>query len=277
MADDDLDEAVAIFNEVRPRHGGDRVPDHGQPQRGRGPGPGGLAAVAGRRSQYGREPGGLPVDGGDRPQIAAAPAIRRARRETYIGPWLPEPVDTSADPPAGRGARGGVELRRTARARAPLADRAGGASCARHSTTRTTTRRHPAVREAAVRQLVSQARKRIRAERRTEISGTQQRKLLTAFVAAAARVISPHSNHCWPRMRSATPTAAGRPRPRASQSWAACGWRSTTGPSTRFWVGVEVEWGTANDRAVALLGVTATCSPSARSPRRPTGSTRCCG
>ena len=22
----------------------------------------------------------------------------RARRETYIGPWLPEPVDTSADP-----------------------------------------------------------------------------------------------------------------------------------------------------------------------------------
>lgn len=22
----------------------------------------------------------------------------RARRETYVGPWLPEPVDTSADP-----------------------------------------------------------------------------------------------------------------------------------------------------------------------------------
>ena len=34
-----------------------------------------------------------------------------ARRETYIGPWLPEPVDTSADPAlgrrAGRGARDG--------------------------------------------------------------------------------------------------------------------------------------------------------------------------
>ena len=25
----------------------------------------------------------------------------RARRETYIGPWLPEPVDTSADPHLG--------------------------------------------------------------------------------------------------------------------------------------------------------------------------------
>jgi len=25
----------------------------------------------------------------------------RARRETYIGPWLPEPVDTSADPTVG--------------------------------------------------------------------------------------------------------------------------------------------------------------------------------
>src|SRR3954469_11104682 len=25
----------------------------------------------------------------------------RSRRETYLGPWLPEPVDTSADPPLG--------------------------------------------------------------------------------------------------------------------------------------------------------------------------------
>src|SRR5262245_44802974 len=25
----------------------------------------------------------------------------RSRRETYIGPWLPEPVDTSADPALG--------------------------------------------------------------------------------------------------------------------------------------------------------------------------------
>jgi DNA-directed RNA polymerase specialized sigma24 family protein len=25
----------------------------------------------------------------------------RARRETYVGPWLPEPVDTTADPHLG--------------------------------------------------------------------------------------------------------------------------------------------------------------------------------
>ena len=32
----------------------------------------------------------------------------RSRRETYVGPWLPEPVDTSADPAVGSGTRRGA-------------------------------------------------------------------------------------------------------------------------------------------------------------------------
>jgi RNA polymerase sigma-70 factor (ECF subfamily) len=34
----------------------------------------------------------------------------RARRETYIGPWLPEPVDTSADPYLGAERAEALEL-----------------------------------------------------------------------------------------------------------------------------------------------------------------------
>src|SRR6187431_2401898 len=34
----------------------------------------------------------------------------RARRETYIGPWLPEPVDTRASPELGAERREGLEL-----------------------------------------------------------------------------------------------------------------------------------------------------------------------
>ena len=32
----------------------------------------------------------------------------RVRRESYVGPWLPEPVDTSMDPQMGRGAGRGA-------------------------------------------------------------------------------------------------------------------------------------------------------------------------
>ena len=34
----------------------------------------------------------------------------RARRETYVGPWLPEPVDTSADPHLGAERSEALEL-----------------------------------------------------------------------------------------------------------------------------------------------------------------------
>ena len=55
----------------------------------------------------------------------------RARRETYIGPWLPEPVDTSADPLLGAGARRGAGVRRADAAGEALADRARDLRAAR--------------------------------------------------------------------------------------------------------------------------------------------------
>ena len=110
----------------------------------------------------------------------------RSRRETYIGPWLPEPVDTSADPTLGAEraeALGFAVLvmleRLTPTERAAYVLREAFA--------------YPyeqiceivQVSEAAARQLVSRARKHLTGERRREVPRSEQRRLLTAFLAAA--------------------------------------------------------------------------------------------
>ena len=47
-----------------------------------------------------RNPGGFLTTMTTRLAINTADSAR-VRRETYVGPWLPEPVDTSADPTLG--------------------------------------------------------------------------------------------------------------------------------------------------------------------------------
>ncbi|WP_157425951.1 RNA polymerase sigma-70 factor [Agromyces salentinus] len=110
----------------------------------------------------------------------------RAKRETYIGPWLPEPVDTSDDPTLGAEraeALGFAVLvmleRLTPTERAAYVLREAFA--------------YPyeqiceivQVSEAAARQLVSRARKHLVDGRRREVPLAEQRRLLTAFLAAA--------------------------------------------------------------------------------------------
>ncbi|MFB9904160.1 sigma-70 family RNA polymerase sigma factor [Allokutzneria oryzae] len=110
----------------------------------------------------------------------------RARRETYVGPWLPEPVDTSADPQLGA-ERGAVlelavlmlleKLTPTERAAYVLREAFDYPYQQIAEIVRTT--------EVAARQLVSRARKRLAGERRAPVDATEQRRLLAAFVAAA--------------------------------------------------------------------------------------------
>ena len=110
----------------------------------------------------------------------------RARRESYVGPWLPEPVDTSADPAVGAEQGQEVELARAAAARAADADRARGvrpAGVLRLPLPRD--RRDPGLSPANVRQLVSRARKHLAGERREPVAPGAHRRLLEAFVRAA--------------------------------------------------------------------------------------------
>ncbi|MDQ0574257.1 RNA polymerase sigma-70 factor [Agromyces albus] len=110
----------------------------------------------------------------------------RARRETYIGPWLPEPVDTSNDPTLGAEraeALGFAVLvmleRLTPTERAAYVLREAFAYSYEQIS------EVVQLSEAAARQLVSRARKHLVGERRREVTHQEQRRLLTAFLSAA--------------------------------------------------------------------------------------------
>ena len=112
----------------------------------------------------------------------------RSRHETYVGPWLPEPVDTSTDPHLGAERGEALEfavllllekLSPTERAAYVLREAFD----------------YPyrqiaeilQIEEANTRQLVTRARQHIADDRRTPVNSAEQRRLLEAFIAAAQK------------------------------------------------------------------------------------------
>ncbi|MGI8329307.1 RNA polymerase sigma-70 factor [Actinomadura scrupuli] len=110
----------------------------------------------------------------------------RKRRETYVGTWLPEPVDTSAGPEAGVERGEALEL-----AVLLLLERLSPTERAAYVLRESFDYPYGQIAailqlgEANTRQLVSRARKRIAAGRRTPVSSAAHRRLLEAFIAAA--------------------------------------------------------------------------------------------
>ncbi|MEV0069085.1 RNA polymerase sigma-70 factor [Amycolatopsis sp. NPDC050768] len=109
-----------------------------------------------------------------------------ARRETYIGPWLPEPVDTTADPQLGAERAAALEvavlmllekLTPTERAAYVLREAFDYPYSQIAEIIQTT--------EVTARQYVSRARKHLAAEKRKPVSEAERKKLLAAFLAAA--------------------------------------------------------------------------------------------
>jgi RNA polymerase sigma-70 factor (ECF subfamily) len=109
-----------------------------------------------------------------------------ARRETYVGPWLPEPVDTSADPALGaeRGEALQVatlllleRLSPTERAAYILREAFDYPYELIGATIQVT--------DVNARKLVSRARRHLAADRRKPTSPADPRRLLSAFVTAA--------------------------------------------------------------------------------------------
>jgi RNA polymerase sigma-70 factor (ECF subfamily) len=179
----------------------------------------------------------------------------RVRRETYIGPWLPEPVDTSADPYLG--AERGEALRFAAlllmekltpneRAAYVLREAFDYPYAQIADILRST--------EPAVRQLVSRARKHMASERRAPVPAAAQRELLSTFIAAARS----GDMAALERLLAADVTSLsdgnGAPqvarRPVVGVSRVA---RFLTRISTWFWDGIDVRWATTNGQASAVL------------------------
>jgi RNA polymerase sigma-70 factor (ECF subfamily) len=108
------------------------------------------------------------------------------RRETYIGPWLPEPVNTSDDPALGaeRGEALGFAMLLLLEKLSPT-ERAAYVLREAFDYPYEQIALIVQLKEPATRQLVSRARKKLATERRVPVVATEQRRLLAAFLQAA--------------------------------------------------------------------------------------------
>lgn len=110
----------------------------------------------------------------------------RVRRETYVGPWLPEPVDTSADPYLGAERGEALEF-----AALMLMERLTPDERAAYVLREAFEYAYAEIADIlrstgpAVRQLVSRARRHMSGERRAPVAAGAQRELLSSFIAAA--------------------------------------------------------------------------------------------
>jgi RNA polymerase sigma-70 factor (TIGR02957 family) len=110
----------------------------------------------------------------------------RSRRETYIGPWLPEPVDTAADPTLGADRVEALEL-----AVLILLEKLSPKERAAYVLREAFDYSYSDIAEILqltepnARQLATRARKHIADERRAQVSSTEHRRFLEAFLSAA--------------------------------------------------------------------------------------------
>jgi len=179
----------------------------------------------------------------------------RVRREMYIGPWLPEPVDTSADPYLGAERGEALEFaalllmekltpgERAAYVLREAFDYPYGQIAGILQAT-----------EPAVRQLVSRARKHMTSERRTPASAAAQRELLTSFIAAARSGDMTALEHLF--APGVTSLSDGNGATRVSRRpvvGVARVAKYITAIATWFWDGMDVRWVTANGQTSAVL------------------------
>lgn len=112
----------------------------------------------------------------------------RARRETYIGPWLPEPVDTTTDPTLGAERNEALELavlllleKLSPNERAAYVLREAFDYSFRDIA------EVLQLTEANTRQLATRARKHISDERRVQVAAGEHRRFIEAFLSAAQK------------------------------------------------------------------------------------------
>jgi len=180
----------------------------------------------------------------------------RSRHETYIGPWLPEPVDTSADPLLGAERGEALEF-----AVLILLEKLSPVERAAYVLREAFDYPYPAIaaivqlKEPAVRQLVSRARKHLATSRRAPVPGAQQRRLLSAFLDAAQTgdmekleqlfaddVVSWSDGGGVAKLAARIPI---RGRERVAKFVAAF--------STHFWAGVQLREVTANGQPSVMI------------------------
>ncbi|GAB2598970.1 RNA polymerase sigma-70 factor [Pseudactinotalea suaedae] len=179
----------------------------------------------------------------------------RVRRETYIGPWLPEPISTEGDPALGAESAAALQY-----ALLILLERLTPAERAAYVLREAFDYPYDLIAEilestpVAARQLVSRARKHVAEGRRAPVGVTAQRRLLEAFLSAAQRgdtgaleqlfaaeVVS-RTDGNGVKLAARTPVVG---RSRVATFIAAF--------SSHFWTGKHIDWVVINGQPAAAL------------------------
>jgi RNA polymerase sigma-70 factor (TIGR02957 family) len=179
----------------------------------------------------------------------------RARRETYIGPWLPEPVDTSADPFLGAERGEALEL-----AVLMLMERLTPQERAAYVLREAFDYPYPQIAdilqstEVAVRQQVSRARKHVAGERKIPVPENAQRQLLATFLEAArSGDLEALEKLFAADVASVSDGNGAKHIARKVVAGAAQVAKFIAAFSSWYWDGVDVRWMTANGRPAAAL------------------------
>src|SRR5882757_882351 len=179
----------------------------------------------------------------------------RSRREAYVGTWLPEPVDTSADPRLGAERGEALEL-----AVLLLLEKLSATERAAYILREAFDYSYEQIADVIrlsqdnARQLVSRARKHITDGRRKPVSSAEQRRLLDVFIAAARKGDLPALEGLLASdvvsyadgggmVRAAQKPVMGRERVA----------KFISAVSAHFWAGVTVSWVKANGQASVLI------------------------
>ncbi len=179
----------------------------------------------------------------------------RVRRSRYIGPWLPEPVDTRADPHLGAERGEALEFavlllleRLTPTERAAYILREAFDYPFKQIS------EILQISEANARQIVTRARKHVSDERRASVSAADQRRLLGAFMAAAQQGdITQLENLLADEVVSYSDGGGMANVARKPVCGRATVAKFTAAFRDRLWTGASVAWVEANGQACALI------------------------
>ncbi|MFC5001774.1 sigma-70 family RNA polymerase sigma factor [Dactylosporangium cerinum] len=179
----------------------------------------------------------------------------RARRETYIGPWLPEPVDTSADPFLGAERGEALELAvLTLMEKLTPHERAAYVLREAFDYPYTQIAGILLSTEQGARQLVSRARKHIAGERKIPVPATAQRQLLATFLdAARTGDLETLEKLFAAEVASVSDGNGARQVSRKAVVGAARVAKYIAAFSAWYWEGVDVQWVTTNGQASAVM------------------------
>lgn len=180
----------------------------------------------------------------------------RARRETYIGPWLPDPIDTEASADLEADKKEGLAF-----AVMLLLERLGPVERAAYVLREAFDYDYERIAEILqrtednARQLVARAKKHVADDRKAKVSTAEQRRLLEAFVAAARTGDRARLEALFAADVASTTDSGGLAKSAARQ---VVGGRErvallVSGFAERFWVGTTVEWRETNGHPAALV------------------------